>query len=120
MEPGKTAYKNSAVKSVQNWHLTTHGKMKMELKISRTFVPLYEFVSRYSVRTYGLFHVQMSAENICFNGTETVSVTVASRELVWQVPAGRLGGRRHFNGLRPLTPGKENIWNPETQVFTRA
>ena len=37
-------------------------------KISRTSVPLYEIISRYGVRTYGLFHVQISAENACANG----------------------------------------------------
>ena len=49
-----------------------------------------------------------------------VSHSVTSRELVWQVPACRRGGRRHFNGLRPLTPGKEDVWNPEPPVSTPA
>ena len=38
-----------------------------------------------------------------------VSHSVTSRELVWQVPACRRGGRRHFKGLRPLTPVKEDV-----------
>ena len=43
-------------------------KNENESKISRTSVPLYEIISRYGVRTYGLFHVQISAENACANG----------------------------------------------------
>lgn len=39
----------------------------MDLRISRTYVLLYQRNSRYSVRTYGLFHTHMSAENISSN-----------------------------------------------------
>ena len=49
-----------------------------------------------------------------------VSHSVTSRELVWQVPACRRGGRRHFKGFRPLTPGKEDVWIPEPPVSTPA
>ena len=43
-------------------------KNETGLSISRTYVLLYETNSRYGVRTYGLFHVQISAENTCSNG----------------------------------------------------
>lgn len=49
-----------------------------------------------------------------------MSHSVTSRELVWQVPACRRGGRRHFKGFRPLTPGKEDVWIPEPPVSTPA
>ena len=49
-----------------------------------------------------------------------VSHSVTSRELVWQVPASRRGGRRHFKWLRPLTPGKEDVWIPEPPASTPA
>ena len=49
--------------------MTPHNAQKNEngLPASRTYVLLYQRNSRYSVRTYGLFHTHMSAENICSN-----------------------------------------------------